>query len=101
MDILRAAPRIGVGEAIRQAEKMLDQANLHPVAPEWRQRIFELAASLFQSVRMHQSVEKYDAAGARRGGNLDRLDHPLSNRQWLQEQIVKIRQLDNHEDQME
>jgi len=101
MDILRAAPRIGVGEAIRQAEKMLDQANLHPVAPEWRQRIFELAASLFQSVRMQKSVEKYYAAGARRGGNLDLLDHPLNNRLWLKDQFVKIRQLDNNEDQME
>lgn len=100
MEILGKASLLGVKNAIQKAENILDQVNDKAVAPEWRQRIFELAASLFQSIRMQKSVEKYYAAGARRGGNLDLLDHPLNNRLWLKDRFEEISQLKNEKKQL-
>lgn len=100
MDVLREARRIGAAEAIRQAEGRLNEVNTKTVAPDWYLRIHELAASLFNSIRMQKSVNKYFAAGIRRGGNLDLLDHPLNNRLWLMDQFERILKLKNEEERL-
>ena len=48
-----------------------------------RARVFELAEALFQSVRMQLSVPRYDAIDAGRGANLDLIDRPITNADWL------------------
>ena len=45
-----------------EAERILDRAAAHPVAPDWRARIFELAEALFQSIRMQLSVPRSAAS---------------------------------------
>ncbi|HTQ56188.1 MAG TPA: hypothetical protein VMI94_17085 [Bryobacteraceae bacterium] len=70
------------------AAAILDRAQSHPVAPEWRARIFELAEALFQSIGMQLSVPRYKAIGVDRGANLDTLDVPLNNRLWLEKQFA-------------
>ena len=48
-----------------------------------RARVFELAEALFQSVRMQLSVPRYAAIDAGRGANLDLIDRPITNADWL------------------
>lgn len=95
LEELRSARRIGSLAAVDRAEALLDQAVVHPVAPDWRARIFELAEALFQSIRMQLSVERYYAVGIERGANLDAVDFPLNNRIWLKAQFAQIRRLPN------
>ena len=48
-----------------------------------RARVFELAEALFQSVRMQLSVPRYAAIDPGRGANLDLIDRPITNADWL------------------
>ncbi len=73
------------------AAAILDRAAPHPVAPDWRARIFELAEALFQSIGMQLSVPRYQAIGVDRGASLDTLDVPLNNRLWLERRFADAR----------
>ncbi|MGD0365022.1 MAG: hypothetical protein ABSC93_29430 [Bryobacteraceae bacterium] len=73
------------------AAAILDRAAPHPVAPDWRARIFELAEALFQSIGMQLSVPRYQAIGVDRGASLDTLDVPLNNRLWLERRFAEAR----------
>ncbi len=93
LDMLRGASEIGSLKAIEYASKILDSAVLNKVSMDLRQRVFELAEALFQSIRMQLSVDKYHAISVGRGANLDLIDEPLNNSAWLYanfERIVKI-----------
>jgi hypothetical protein len=59
-----------------------------------RARVFELAEALFQSVRMQLSVPRYAAIDAGRGANLDLIDRPITNADWLLKRFAAIRALD-------
>jgi len=96
METLRHARDRGAVQAMNQAEAVLDRAILHEVAPDWRQRIFELAGALFQSIRMQLSVEKHQAIAVDRGASLDTVDYPLNNRRWLKHEFARLRTL-SHE----
>jgi len=93
MEWLRQAPARGTSVAMAEAESILDRALTDRVAPDWRQRIFELGEALFQSISMQLSVEKYQAIAVDRGASLDTLDFPLNNRPWLKEQFARVRRL--------
>ncbi|MHC4617712.1 MAG: hypothetical protein ACYTEQ_08150 [Planctomycetota bacterium] len=90
MDVLRSAEQAGSLAAIDKAEAILDKAEKQRVAVDLRQRVFELAEALFQSVRMQHSVEKYHS---QRYANLDDIDEPLNDRQDLKKDFDKIRKL--------
>jgi len=93
MAALRRALEVGSSRAIADATQILDRAvTAHPNA-DWRSRISQLAEALFQSIGMQLSVERYQAIAVDRGASLDTLDFPLNNRQWLEEQFVRIRKL--------
>jgi hypothetical protein len=100
MDKLRAAPRMGSLVAMSEAEAILDRAVSQPVAPDYRARVFELAEALFQSIRMQLSVERYQAIDVGRGANLDTIDLPLNNRQWLKQRFAEIRALAGEKDRL-
>jgi hypothetical protein len=91
MEPLRQAVRTGSLVAMAEAERILEEASLHPVAVEWRARVFELAEALFQSIRMQLSVPRYQAISIGRGANLDTIDVPLNNAAWLKRQFAEIR----------
>ena len=93
MELLRGAGRTGAFQALKRAEKVLDQAVTRPVAADWRARVFELAEALFQSIQMQLSVERYQATAVERGANLDSIDAPLNNRIWLKAEFSRIRAL--------
>ena len=60
------------------------------VATDLRQRVFELAEALFQSIRMQHSVKKYHS---QRYANLDDIDEPLNDREDMEEDFDDIRKL--------
>ena len=69
-DALRTAGAVGPSRAMDAAEKALAQSD-EPVAPELRERVYDLAEALFQSVKMQLSVERYGAISRDRGATLD------------------------------
>lgn len=91
----------GLDRSIAKARAVLAQATEARIFPQYRQRIFELAEALFQSIRMQLSVEKYHAIATIRGGNLDLIDSPLNNRKWLEKQFDQIEKIDDLEKQKE
>jgi len=93
MDRLRQADRLGSLLALDQAEAILDEAALKPIATGWQRRIYQLAEALFQSVHMQLSVSLYYAQSEVRGANLDGLDYPLNDRPWLKDQFARLRAL--------
>lgn len=90
MDRLKNAQSGDSLGAIDEAEKLLDQAETR-VAPQLRQRVFELADALFASVQMQTSVPKYQAISVDRGATLDTVDVPLGNRMWLKQRFAVLR----------
>ena len=100
MNVLRKAPEIGSLTAIRHAREILDKAKMERVSEDWRQRVFELAEALFQSIRMQLSVDKYHAIRVERGANLDLIDTPLNNLPWLEHKFAEIATLSEEEERL-
>ena len=91
--ILASASVRGVEAVMDDAMAVLDRAVRQPVRPELRQRVFVLCESLFHSICLQTSVEKYGASGEERGAFLDFIDTPLNNRWWLEDEFAKIRKM--------
>ena len=68
---------------------------MKPISRDKRQRIFELAEALFQSIHAQLSVPKYQALALGRGADLDAVDAPVTNRVWLTDRFAAIRKLDD------
>jgi hypothetical protein len=91
LDKLRAARETGALVALEGAEATLDKSLTRHVAAGQRARIYELAEALYQSVRMQLSVTRYKAIDVGRGANLDTVEFPLNNRDWLKARFAEIR----------
>ena len=89
---LSRADTAGALTAMTRAEALLDRGVAERSASALRQRIYELAEALFQSVRMQLSVPRYKAISVDRGASLDTVDAPLNNRLWLKQQFADLRQ---------
>jgi hypothetical protein len=90
IDVLKNARQFGSLDAIDKAQALLDKAETQKVATDLRQRVFELAEALFQSIRMQHSVKKYHS---QRYANLDDIDEPLNNSEDMKEDFDDIRKL--------
>ena len=78
---------------LAKAQAILEETMTQPAAGELRTRILELAAALFQSIRMQLAVERYQGEAVERGTNLDTLDSPVSDATWMRRQILEIRKM--------
>ncbi len=101
MEVLRRADRTGALVAIGQAEGILNQAVTEPAGQDLRARVFEMGEALYQSIRMQLSVPRYKAIDAGRGANLDLMDRPLNNRNWLLKRFAEVRALDSERTRLE
>jgi len=90
---LAEAPSRSANSAMDAAVAVLQRAVSQPVKREWRQRIEDLCAELFKSIKFQTSVSKYNASGHERGAVLDFVDRPLNNRWWLEDEFARIRKL--------
>jgi hypothetical protein len=88
-------------KALDNAEAILDKAEDAMVMPQWKLRVSELAAELFQSIRMQLSVEKYQGIAVRRGANLDDIDSSLREAEDLKDRLDKIRKLRSEQDRLD
>ncbi len=99
-DVLRQAPRMGSELSVKKASAILEKALTEPVSLDRRARVFELGEALFQSIKMQLSKPKYQAIDPERGANLDTIDTPLNNRDWLEIQFAEIRKLPTEPDRL-
>jgi hypothetical protein len=95
MELLATARGGSVLPALGAAEAALAVDPLARAGAALRARVFELAEALFQSVRMQLSVARYGAIDAGRGANLDLIDRPITNADWLRQRVAEIRALES------
>jgi hypothetical protein len=100
LDELRLAQQLGSLRALDRAETVLDRAVTDRVATPLRQRVFELAEALYQSIRAQLDVERYKAISVGRGANLALIDTPLNNRLWLKERFAELRALEDERERL-
>ncbi len=98
LDQLRQARLIGPVLAMDRAQAILQHAAHRPGA-DLRQRAFELAEALFQSIGMQLSVPKYKAIAIGRGTMLDTIDAELNDADWLMSRFAAIRGMPSTVDQ--
>lgn len=79
----------GVDAAITKALDLLDRP-IHRSILDQRARVFELGEALFQSIGMQLSKPRYQAIDPERGANLDTIDTPLNDREWLRAQLAGV-----------
>ena len=101
IEVLDNAEAIGSVPAMDKAQAILDKGIDQRTRPQWRQRTFELAEALYQSIRMQLSVKKYQAISIGRGANLDSIDKPFFNRKRLIEEFDKIRKMTSEDQRLE
>ena len=87
MELLASARAGSVLPALAAAETALAVDPLARAGGALRARVFELAEALFQSVHMQLSVPRYAAIDAGRGANLDLIDRPITNADWLRQTL--------------
>ena len=100
LEVLSKANQLGAIKAVDQAETILDKSITQKVRPEWRARTFELAETLFQSIRMQLSVEKYQPISVKRGANLDNIDKPLNNSKSMKKDFDRVRKEDSEQERL-
>jgi len=99
-DILEKAEELGADKTMEMALNHIQKADHEPVSQELKQKVFEYAEDLFQSVGAQTSVKKYQARGSERGAILDFIDYPLNNRWWLEDEFEKIRMLKTEKEKL-
>ncbi len=99
--ILAQANMIGADKAMNKALTYVQKADSEFVSQDLKEKVFEYAEDLFQSVGAQTSVEKYNARGAERGAILDFIDYPLNNRWWLEDEFKKIREFKTEEEKLD
>src|SRR5439155_7025517 len=95
LERLGSAGVIGALPALAAAEGELSIDPLARAGAALRARVFELAEALFQSVHMQLSVPRYAAIDPGRGANLDLIDRPITNADWLRKRFADIRLMEN------
>ncbi len=85
---------------IGKAEKILDKAYENNNSINLKNRVYELAQALFQSIHMQLSSKKHFAIEVWRGANLDLIDYPLNNAPWLKYQFEKVRNLTDEKERL-
>ena len=92
-EILANADTIGAEKAVSDALVYLGKADTELVAQNLKQKVFDYAEELFQSIGAQTSVLKYNARSAERGAILDFIDYPLNNSWWLEDEFEKVKKL--------
>ena len=98
--ILANANNIGADEAMKEVLWLVQKADREFVSQDLKQKVFQYAEDLFQSVGAQTSVAKYNAKAAERGAILDFIDYPLNNRWWLEDEFIKISQLKTEDEKL-
>ena len=88
---LAKAPEVGVEQAVADARTALAQADSSRVRTDLRVQLERLGVELYDLIGFQLSVrEPYRARNPERGALLDKLDRPMNDRPWLEDQFSKI-----------
>lgn len=97
--LLRDAHRTGSLPAMDAASQALTAPLADPPSSDLRNRVFQLAEALYQSIRMQLDSRLYRGIPGR-GTNLDTIDSPLNNRLWWEDQFTAVRALASEKDRL-
>jgi hypothetical protein len=85
----------GPDATLARARRTLERASVEPIRQDWYAKIDALAVSLFETIGLQTSVERFHGSGSERGCVMDFVNYPLNNRWWLEHQFDRIAQLDD------
>ncbi len=92
--ILADVVKLGSKKAIKDALLILSKAEKNLVNRDYRAKVLHYADMLFKSIGAQTSVGKYGGQQGR-GTIIDRIDVPLNNRRWLEDQFEETKKLKN------
>jgi hypothetical protein len=88
---LAKAPQIGAAAAIAEARNEFARADSDKIGIALREEMAALADDMFNSIGFQFSVKSpYFTRNPERGALLDKLDVPLNDRPWLEDQFDRI-----------
>lgn len=91
---LASAATIGSVKAMREAETSLAKAWKEPILPDYQQKCYSLADSLYKSIGAQLTMKKHGAMSGR-GNFIDLINMPLNDAPFLLDQFKRIEQLDS------
>ena len=98
---LAMAPKVGSEAAISRAKKAFAQADGDSIQEDLRQEMKQIAHHMFQTIGQQFSVHPpYFTRNPERGALLDKLDMPLNDRPWLENQFTQILRLSQEEERL-
>ena len=98
--LLRQARLNKTVPCMEKAVGILQSSDTQLVAPELRNRVNELADSLFQTARMQLATVKYHGKPGR-GTSQDNIDIPLNDRPWLVPQLKMAMALKTEQERLD
>ena len=90
--ILANTAKLGSPKAMNEALIILNKADKEPIHKDYRAKVLNYADMLLKSIGAQTSVEKHGGMRGR-GVIIDRIDVPLNNRRWLEDQIEEAKNL--------
>ncbi len=89
---LAAAFANGAVKAMREAETLLQKAWKEPILPDYQQKCYALADSLYKSIGAQLTMKKHGAMSGR-GNFVDLINMPLNDAPYLLDQLKRIEKL--------
>ena len=91
---LAKAPEIGSEAAMKEASAILNEYLMNRIRPDLRVKLEEVGLQALHSIGFQFSLlEPYRARNPERGALLDKVDVPMNNRPWLENEFAKVREL--------
>jgi len=101
-EALASAPRAGAEKAIARAKLAFAQADSDSIQEELREEMEAIAYHMFQTIGQQFSVRApYFTRNPERGALLDKLDMPMNDRPWLENQFDQILALADESERLE
>jgi hypothetical protein len=88
-----------VASKIERVTRDIESLKAKHLTSPLRSRVFSLADDLFKSIKMQLSVAKYQAIAVWRGANLDSIDVPLGDEDFLLTRLSAIQKLATDQEQ--
>lgn len=99
--VLAQAKELGSEKAMSGASEILGETTMNRIRPELRVQMEELGLRALRSIGFQFSMlEPYRARNPERGALLDKVDMPLNNRPWLENEFEKVRKLSTEEEKL-
>lgn len=88
---LAKAPTVGSAAAMKEASSILNEYLMNRIRPDLRVKLEEVGLQALHSIGFQFSfLEPYRARNPERGALLDKVDVPMNNRPWLENEFEKV-----------